>query len=165
MQIRSRLTYQFTYLVSAILFVSYFIIYIFTQENYKDKFYSRLRQKANTTAQLLVNVNQVDSKLMGIIGQTNRDLLYRESILVYDLCNERIYASNDSINLHIDVDLIIEKDIKPLIDLQYDLIISTDLKFLKEKVYLEGRELIERQTLLIAGLRKSQQAKSKPLNP
>ena len=46
-----------------------------------------------------------------------------------------------------------------------DLIISTDLKFLKEKVYLEGRELIERQTLLIAGLRKSQQAKSKPLNP
>ena len=38
-------------------------------------------------------------------------------------------------------------------------------KFLKEKVYLEGRELIERQTLLIAGLRKSQQAKSKPLNP
>ena len=84
MQIRSRLTYQFTYLVSAILFVSYFVIYIFTQENYKDKFYSRLRQKANTTAQLLVNVNQVDSKLMGIIGQTNRDLLYRESILVYD---------------------------------------------------------------------------------
>jgi hypothetical protein len=75
-------------------------------ENYKDKFYSRLRQKANTTAQLLVNVNQVDSKLMGIIGQTNRDLLFRESILVYDLCNERIYASNDSINLHIDVDLI-----------------------------------------------------------
>ena len=106
MQIRSRLTYQFTYLVSAILFVSYFVIYLFTQENYKDKFYSRLRQKANTTAQLLVNVNQVDSKLMGIIGQTNRDLLYRESILVYDLCNERIYASNDSINLHIDVDLI-----------------------------------------------------------
>ena len=51
------------------------------------------------------------------------------------------------------------------IELLNDLIISTDLKFLKEKVYLEGRELIERQTLLIAGLRKSQQAKSKPLNP
>ncbi len=51
------------------------------------------------------------------------------------------------------------------IELLNDLIISTDLKFLKEKLYLEGRELIERQTLLIAGLRKSQQAKSKPLNP
>jgi four helix bundle protein len=48
------------------------------------------------------------------------------------------------------------------IELLNDLIISTDLKFLKEKLYLEGRELIERQTLLIAGLRKSQQAKSKP---
>ena len=41
MQIRSRLTYQFTYLVSAILFVSYFVIYVFSQQNYKDKFYSR----------------------------------------------------------------------------------------------------------------------------
>ena len=67
MQIRSRLTYQFTYLVSAILFVSYLIIYLFTQENYKDKFYSRLRQKANTAAELLVNVKQVDSKLLRII--------------------------------------------------------------------------------------------------
>ena len=60
MQIRSRLTYQFTYLVSAILFVSYFVIYIFTQENYKDKFYNRLCQKANTTAQLLVNLVYID---------------------------------------------------------------------------------------------------------
>lgn len=108
MQIRSRLTYQFTYLVSAILFVSYFIIYVFSQQNYKDKFYSRLRQKANTAAELLVNVNQVDSKLFRIINRANRDILYKENIMAYDTCNERIYRSNDTINFHINVDRVKE---------------------------------------------------------
>ena len=108
MQIRSRLTYQFTYLVSAILFVSYFIIYVFSQQNYKDKFYSRLRQKANTAAELLVNVNQVDSKLLRIINRANRDILYKENIMAYDTCHERIYRSNDTINFHVDVDRVKE---------------------------------------------------------
>ena len=116
MQIRSRLTYQFTYLVSAILFVSYLIIYVFTQQNYEDKFYSRLRQKANTAAELLVNVNQVDSKLLRIIDRANRDILYRENIVAYDTCFERIYRSNDTINFHIDVnrvkDVLKRKDVR-----------------------------------------------------
>jgi signal transduction histidine kinase len=110
MQIRSRLTYQFTYLVSAILFVSYFVIYVFTQQNYKEKFYSRLRQKANTAAELLVNVNKVDDskKLLRKIDRANRDILYRENIMAYDTCNERIYRSNDTINFHIDVNRVKE---------------------------------------------------------
>ncbi|CAM3832658.1 HAMP domain-containing sensor histidine kinase [Aquirufa aurantiipilula] len=108
MQIRSRLTYQFTYLVSAILFVSYLIIYIFSQQNYKENFYSRLRQKANTAAELLVNVNQVDSKLLRIIDRANRDILFRENIMAYDTCNERIYRSNDTISFHIDVNRVKE---------------------------------------------------------
>ena len=43
------------------------------------------------------------------------------------------------------------------IELLNDLIIANDLKFLPDEEYLQGREKIERQTLLIAGLRKSQQ--------
>ena len=120
MQIRSRLTYQFTYLVSAILFVSYFIIYVFTQQNYKDKFYSRLRQKANTAAELLVNVNQVDSKLLRIIDRANRDILYRENIMAYDTCNERMYRSNDSISFHIDVARVKEVRLKREVRFQMD---------------------------------------------
>ena len=45
------------------------------------------------------------------------------------------------------------------IELLNDLIISNDLELLNEKLYHEGREIIERQTFLIAGLRKSQQSK------
>ena len=45
------------------------------------------------------------------------------------------------------------------IELLNDLIISNDLNFLKEELYKEGREKIEKQTVLIATLRKSQQSK------
>ena len=42
------------------------------------------------------------------------------------------------------------------IELLNDLIIANDLNFLGDEEYLQGREKIEKQTLLIAGLRKSQ---------
>ena len=42
------------------------------------------------------------------------------------------------------------------IELLNDLIIANDLNFLSDEQYLQGREKIEKQTLLIAGLRKSQ---------
>ena len=42
------------------------------------------------------------------------------------------------------------------IELLNDLIIANDLKFLSDEEYLQGREKIEKQALLIAGLRKSQ---------
>ena len=43
------------------------------------------------------------------------------------------------------------------IELLNDSIIANDLGFITTEKYMQGRELIERQTLLIAGLRKSQQ--------
>ena len=45
------------------------------------------------------------------------------------------------------------------IELLNDLIISNDLTFLPEELYIEGREKIEKQTMLIANLRKSQELK------
>ncbi len=46
------------------------------------------------------------------------------------------------------------------IELLNDLIISNDLGFLSLELYLLGRELIEKQTLLISTLRKSQEKNS-----
>lgn len=43
------------------------------------------------------------------------------------------------------------------IELLNDLIIANDLKLLSDEEYLAGREKIEKLTLLLAGLRKSQQ--------
>jgi four helix bundle protein len=43
------------------------------------------------------------------------------------------------------------------IELMNDLIIANDLGFLTNENFITGREMIEKQTLLIAALRKSQQ--------
>ncbi len=43
------------------------------------------------------------------------------------------------------------------VELLNDLIITKDLEYLSNEKYEEGREMIEKQTLLISGLRKSQQ--------
>lgn len=43
------------------------------------------------------------------------------------------------------------------IELLNDLIIAKELRFLTEEMYKQGREMVEKQTLLTAGLRKSQQ--------
>ena len=43
------------------------------------------------------------------------------------------------------------------IELLNDIVISSDLGFLSKENYSNGREMIEKQTLMIAGLRKSQQ--------
>jgi four helix bundle protein len=51
------------------------------------------------------------------------------------------------------------------IELLNDLIISSDLGYLSPDFYLAGREMIEKQTLLISTLRNAQEkAASKPLN-
>jgi four helix bundle protein len=51
------------------------------------------------------------------------------------------------------------------IELLNDLIISSDLGYLTPDPYLTGREMIEKQTLLISTLRNAQEkAASKPLN-
>jgi four helix bundle protein len=51
------------------------------------------------------------------------------------------------------------------VELLNDLIISNDLTFLSDEEYREGRILIEKQTLSIAGLRKAQQAKIRANHP
>jgi four helix bundle protein len=51
------------------------------------------------------------------------------------------------------------------IELLNDFIISSDLGYLTTDLYLAGREMIEKQTLLISTLRNAQEkAASKPLN-
>ena len=48
-----------------------------------------------------------------------------------------------------------------IVELLNDLIISNDLNFISQEQYKEGKDLIEKQTSLIANLRKSQDLKNK----
>jgi signal transduction histidine kinase len=101
LNIRSRLTIQFTYIVTFILILFSFIIYYFSASYREAEFYSRLEKKALTTAKLLIEVKEVDYKLMKIIDRNSLNALHNERVMIYDDNDHQIYNSldNDSIQI------------------------------------------------------------------
>ncbi|MBN8577533.1 MAG: HAMP domain-containing protein [Cytophagales bacterium] len=108
MQIRTRLTLQFTLLVSTIVVLSFLAIYFFASQFTEQDFERRLREKAITSAILLIKVDQVDTTLLKIIDRAKRDNLYRETIRVFDHEGKEIYHSGDTIRLPINAQLFAE---------------------------------------------------------
>jgi signal transduction histidine kinase len=118
MQIRSRLTFLFVALVGLILLVCFSIIF-YSSANYRKKeFYSRLENKAYTTADLLLKVDQVDSLLLTVIDRNKKDLLFRERVVVYNYLNKVVYATNDTMVYPIDKELINEVRLKGYIEFE-----------------------------------------------
>ncbi len=101
MQIRARLTLQFTLLVSVIVLAIFVLIYWLRLNYVEDEFYKRLTQKASTSAELLVSVKEVNAKLLKKIQKTNNDVLYRENIILYDYKNVKVLSGNDTIRFKV----------------------------------------------------------------
>lgn len=101
MQIRTRLTFQFGFLVSAILFLSFVAVYIFARWQWERDFENRLYDKAVTAATLLLKVEQVDSALLKVIDRAKRDYLFRENISIFDHTYTEIYTNNDTIDFRL----------------------------------------------------------------
>jgi signal transduction histidine kinase len=101
LNIRTRLSFQFTYIVSLILILFSFLVYYFSADYRKSEFYSRLEKKALTTAKLLIEVKEVDYNLMKIIDRNALNALNNERVMIYDDNDRQIYNSldNDSIQI------------------------------------------------------------------
>ncbi|HWA35727.1 MAG TPA: ATP-binding protein [Cyclobacteriaceae bacterium] len=97
MQIRSRLTIQFSLMVGGILLTSFVLIYFLAYRFNKQEFHRRLDDKAVTTATLLLRVQEVNASLLKTIDRAKRDALFGENITVYDQTNQEIYTNNDTI--------------------------------------------------------------------
>lgn len=111
MQIRAKLTLQFTLLVSVIVLAIFVVIYWLRNNYIEEEFYKRLTQKASTSAELLVTVKEVNAKLLKKIQKTNNDVLYRESLTIYDYNYDKnkdigVYASNDTSGFKTTVDML-----------------------------------------------------------
>lgn len=101
LNIRARLTLQFTYIVSFILVLFSFIIYYFSANYREFEFYTRLENKALTTAKLLIEVKEVDYNLLKIIDRNTINALYNEKVLIYDYKDNQIYNSLDDDSISI----------------------------------------------------------------
>lgn len=96
MRIRTRLTLQFVGIVAIIVFCSHLAIYYFSAQYRENQFYDRLRDKASTTAELLIKVDAVSAELLKIIDENKKDLLYEENVTVYNYLNEILYTNNEA---------------------------------------------------------------------
>lgn len=92
MKIRNKITLRFTLLVIAIISLFSIIIYILSAQYRHEQFYSRLTDRALTTAKLLIDVQEVDSNLLKIIDK-NSIVLPFEKVEIYNFTGKKIYSS------------------------------------------------------------------------
>jgi len=95
MNIRIKLSIQFTAIVISILLLFSLSIYFFSANFRKNDFTTRLEEKALTTVKLLIEVKEVDSMLLKIIDRNTINVLEDEKIVIYNNKNEQIYKNTD----------------------------------------------------------------------
>ncbi|WP_317898420.1 sensor histidine kinase [Aurantibacillus circumpalustris] len=105
MQIRTKLTLQFIIVVILIILFGFSVVYYSSYTYIKDEFYQRLENKAKTSAEIFISVQQIDSTMQRILDRTQRDKLPYENISIYNDRNFEIYTSNDSLDFDIDKEL------------------------------------------------------------
>jgi len=108
MQIRTRLTFQFIYVVALIIGFAFGVVYYSFSTYRKKEFYQRLEIKATTTVDVLISKLSVDSASLKTINKLKKDAFVYQKISVFGNDNQLIYNNNDSIILNIKSSLIKE---------------------------------------------------------
>lgn len=125
MNIRTRLTLRFIIIVAVILALVSFLIYVFSADYRKDEFYNRLRSKAQNTAKLFIDVDEVDAVLLEKLEDDNPVRLPEEKIIIFNYKNEKVFTTDKKEEIKITVDLLntirLEDEIKFVQD-DYELI-------------------------------------------
>jgi len=106
MNIRTRLTLRFILSVAVIMIMSSLLIYIFSAGYREEDFYTRLHNKANNTAMLLIDVDEVNIELLRKIEQNNPISLPNEKIIVYDFRNNVIFSTDEKHVIAVNQDLL-----------------------------------------------------------
>jgi len=92
MQIRTKLTLLFVTLVAVIFLLASFAVYFFSANHRQEDFFGRLHNKGTATAKLLIEVEEVDAKLLAKIEKNNPVTLPNEAILIFDYQNNILYS-------------------------------------------------------------------------
>ncbi|MFM7851125.1 MAG: ATP-binding protein [Flammeovirgaceae bacterium] len=98
MQIKTKLTLNFTALVISILALAFVLLYYIEKKEVEEEFYNRLKSRALTSATLLLQVEKIDPVLLKSIDIARKNLLLKESVSIYDTNYAKIYTSNDSVD-------------------------------------------------------------------
>lgn len=94
MKIRNKLTYQFIAIVAIILSLFSLSIYYFSKTYRIEDYYSRLRNRASNIANILIDVEEIDTELLAKIEKDNPASLPNEKIIVYSFNNEELFNTD-----------------------------------------------------------------------
>lgn len=95
MNIRTKLTLRFIISTAVILFLGSIFIYIFSAEYRQEEFYTRLQNKANNTAKLLIEVDEVDVDLLRRLERDNPVSLPDEKITIFNFKDSVLFTTDE----------------------------------------------------------------------
>lgn len=108
MQIRNRLTLQFTSIVACIYAIAMLAIYLAFSNFREEEFYARLTNKAKYFVHLLISVEEIDQTLLKKIERNSPNELPGEHVIIYDLDDNKIFDLDEDKSLTISKQLIQE---------------------------------------------------------
>ncbi len=106
MKIRTKIAIQFSIIVASILAIFSIAIYLLS-ENYRQKeFYNSLRDRAVTTARLLIKEPQIDRQLLKVIDKNTLSTLYPAQVLVFNDSNQVAYYNYEADTIYYSPELL-----------------------------------------------------------
>ncbi|MCK7538282.1 MAG: hypothetical protein MZV63_48670 [Marinilabiliales bacterium] len=70
-------------------------VYFLSAQYRRDDFFQRLESRANSTARLLIEVEEIDAELLAKIEEDNPVSLPDEKIIIHDYSNNIVYTTDD----------------------------------------------------------------------
>lgn len=106
MKIRTKLTLQFLSFTALILLVSSIAIYIISTKYRHEDFYNRLLNKSINTAQLRLEVDEIDNNLLMRLEKNNPLSLPNEKIIILDYKNNILFSTDENSVIKYDKNLL-----------------------------------------------------------
>jgi uncharacterized protein (UPF0333 family) len=96
MKIRTKIAFQFSLIVALILVLFSVALYFLIRNYTKVEFTNYLKDRAETTAKLLIKEANVDKRLLKIVDKNTLSTLYAAEVLVFNEKNELAYSNTDA---------------------------------------------------------------------
>jgi signal transduction histidine kinase len=106
MNIRGKLTLRFISITAVIILIGLLFIYFFSADYRREDFYSRLQSKANNTAKLLIEVDEVNTDLLRRLERDNPISLPDERIIIYNFRDSLLFTTDEDKVIKVDTSLL-----------------------------------------------------------
>jgi signal transduction histidine kinase len=95
MEIRKKISLQFTVIVAVIQLILYLVIYFSFAKSREEDLYSKLEAKAKGVGQMLIDIVEIDAVLLEKIERNNPLSLPYEKIIIYNYQNKVLFTNDD----------------------------------------------------------------------